>query len=160
MKQFDVKQERELNGNTFYVRPFPAFVSANISGEAAAFITPILTALAPLVGSKVTDETSLMDLDVEKVAPLLADSLSTMSGDKVELLMKKLLVKHGNISVELADGSEVQKLTEDLANEVFCGDTQDMFILAYDVIKANFSGFFKKLGGRFGGVLNALLAKV
>ena len=166
MKQFDVKQTRELDGNKFYIRPFPAFISANMSGELSALVVPVLASLAPLVGKgmKLDESSSVMDMDATDIVPLLADSLSTLNGDKLESLLKKLLVKHGNISVELDDGmgglKEVQKLTEDLANEIFCGDTQDLFILAFDVIKANFSGFFKRLGDRFGGVLNALLEKV
>lgn len=33
---------------------------------------------------------------------------------------------------------------------------QDMFILCYEVIKVNFSGFFKKLGVQFGRQLRAM----
>ena len=49
-------------------------------------------------------------------------------------------------------GEKVRLLTEDLANEVFCTDVQDMFILAFEVIRTNYNGFFKKLGDRFGKV--------
>ena len=47
-------------------------------------------------------------------------------------------------------------LTEDLANEVFCEDVQDMFLLAFEVIRTNYNGFFKKLGGRFGPLIEGL----
>jgi hypothetical protein len=162
MKQHDVKQERRLNGNTFYVRPFGAFKAANISGEVFALLTPILVRIAPIVaGAQVkADSISLLDIDSEKAAPHLANASSGISGDKLEALLKKLLIQYKNISVELEGKNEAQLLTEDLADEVFCGDTQDMFILALDVIKANYSGFFKKLGGQYGKVLNDLLQKV
>ena len=48
-------------------------------------------------------------------------------------------------------------LTEDLANEVFCEDVQDMFLLAFEVIRTNYNGFFKKLGGRFGSLVGDLM---
>lgn len=158
MKQFDVKAERTIGENTFYVRPFPAFVSANLTGELASLVTPLIASLAPLMadGGK-GDDSSVLDLDAEVAAPALAKGMSSLSGDKVEGLLRKLLTKYKNISVELADGSEAQVLTDDLANEVFCGEAQDMFILAYEVIKVNFSGFFKKIGNQFGGALSGLL---
>jgi hypothetical protein len=74
----------------------------------------------------------------------------------VEVLLHKLLTKYRNVTVELSDGSDAQILTDDLANEVFCGDAQDMFILAFEVIKVNFSGFFKNLAIPFGKVTSAL----
>jgi hypothetical protein len=36
-------------------------------------------------------------------------------------------------------------LDKDLADEVFCGNVQDMFVLCVHVIKLNFNGFFEKL---------------
>ena len=161
MKQHDVKQERKLGGNTFYIRPFGAFKAANMSGEILSLITPILAGIAPVVaGAKVTDdEVSLLDMDAEKVAPHLSNAMSGISGDKLELLLKKLLTDYKNVSVELEGKKEAQILTEDLANELFCGDAQDMFILAFDVIKANYSRFFQKLGGQYGKAINAFLVK-
>jgi hypothetical protein len=145
MKQFDVKSQRTIEGNRFYVRPFPAFVSANLGGELMSSIIPAIGAVLPLVAGD-DKNTDILNLDAEVAAPALSKGLSGLNGDKVESLLKKLLVTHKNISVQFEDDNEVQPLTEDLANELFCGDAQDMFILAYDVIKANFSGFFKKLG--------------
>jgi len=95
-------------------------------------------------------------------AGALAKGASGISGDKLEHLLKKLLVQHRNISFEPVGGpfetkksSKPQLLTEDLANDMFCGDVQDMFILAFDVIKSNYSGFFEKLGNLFGDHIGA-----
>jgi hypothetical protein len=154
MKQFDVKATRVLNGGTFFIRPFPAFVSANLSGEIASLIMPALAAVVPSAGGK-TPEGGVLDMDVKDAAPALA----SINGDRVESLLKKLLVKHRNISVELAGEREAQPLTEDLANDLFCGDAQDMFILAFDVVRVNFSGFFTKIGGPFGALTDALTRK-
>lgn len=148
MKQFETKS-KTINGNTFYIRPFPAFTAANLTGELAALVTPLLGALAPLIGGA-GSEKGLMDIDIDMAAPAVAGAFSSLSGDKLEMLMKKLLTKYNNISVELEGENEAQKLNDDLANEIFCGDAQDMFILAFEVIRINFNGFFKKLGGQSG----------
>jgi len=150
MKQFEATK-RLLNGNTFYIRPFPAFTSANISGELFSSFTPMLGSLAPMVATATKgSKSSFLDMGAEEAAPMLAQGLSSLNGDKLERLLKKLLVKHNNISVELVGSDEVIPLNEDLANEIFCGNSQDMFILAFDVIKSNYSGFFENLGDLFG----------
>jgi len=165
MKQHDVKQERILGSNIFYVRPFGAFKAANLSGEVFSLLMPILISIAPVVmkGRAKTgtaeEMASVLDVSAEEIAPHLANATAGISGDKLELLLRKLLIENNNISVEL-DGKEgPQPLDKDLANEIFCGDIQDMFILAFDVIKVNYSGFFKKLGGQYGKAINAFLAK-
>ena len=70
-----------------------------------------------------------------------------IDGNKLERLMKKLLLG-GNVVIEYEDeNGETQQdtLDQDLANEVFCGNVQDMFVLCIHVIKLNFNGFFKRL---------------
>ena len=161
MKQHNVT-EKAISGNKFYIRPFGAFISANLSGEIMSLITPIIASVAPALSGAVSensDDMNLLDIDAETVAPALAKGLAGISGDKIEKLLKKLLVQHKNIAVELEGEKEPENLTEDIANEIFCGDTQDMFILAFEVIKVNYSGFFKSLGGQFGKAVNGLLQK-
>lgn len=150
MKQFDAK-EKTIGDNTFYIRPLPAFSATNLSGELAGLITPILASIAPLVGNGISD----MELD-ELATPAFTGALSSMSGDKVEKLMKKLIIQYGTISVDYEN--ETVKLTEDIANEIFCGEVHEMFLLAYEVIRINFNGFFGKLTGQFG--LEGLLTKM
>jgi len=152
MRRHEVKQTRVLNGNTFYVRPFGAFKASNLSGEIFSLFSPILAGVAPILAGEGNNDgqASVFDIDAEKAAPHLANALSGINGDKMEKLLKKLLIQYKNVSIELEGEDEAQILTEDIADEVFCGDAQDMFILAFDVIRANYSGFFKKLGGRFG----------
>lgn len=131
----------------FYITPFPAFKAANLTGELASVLAPLLGILAPLV----SDDKDLGDVDVNEAAKAMS-GCSAISGDKLELLMKKLLIG-GHIVVELPDEDgniEPQRLDMDIANEVFCGEVQDMFILCFHVIKLNFNGFFKKLGGLSG----------
>lgn len=162
MKQMEVT-EKTIGENTFYLKPFPAFVAVNISGELAAILTPMLGGIAALVGATSngsgTEEKpdSIMDVEIEDALPALSQAFSGLSGDKFERLMKKLLIDHKNISVEgEATDGDAKLLTYDLANEVFCGDVQDMYILCFEVIRLNFKGFFTKLGAQFGNLKDLL----
>lgn len=157
MKQLE-SREVTVGENTFYIRPLPAFKAANLSGELAALVLPLVTGLTSLIPSGTTAENmgnGLFDIDVKDAGPAISAAFSSLSGDKIESILKHLLIAGKNISVEVP-GERVQILTEDLANEVFCEDVQDMFILAFEVIRTNYNGFFKKLGGRFGPVVEAL----
>lgn len=157
MKQLE-SREVTVGENIFYIRPLPAFKAANLSGELAALVLPLVTGLTSMIPAGTTAENmgnGLFDIDVKDAGPAISAAFSSLSGDKIEAILKHLLIAGKNISVEVP-GERVQILTEDLANEVFCEDVQDMFILAFEVIRTNYNGFFKKLGGRFGPVVEAL----
>lgn len=157
MKQLE-SREVTVGENIFYIRPLPAFKAANLSGELAALVLPLVTGLTSLIPAGTTAENmgnGLFDIDVKDAGPAISAAFSSLSGDKIEAILKHLLIAGKNISVEVP-GERVQILTEDLANEVFCEDVQDMFILAFEVIRTNYNGFFKNLGGRFGPVVEAL----
>jgi hypothetical protein len=150
MKQMEPR-EVTVGENTFYIRPLPAFKAANLTGELAALVLPLISGLAPLLSviDSEKEGNGLMDLNVEDAAPAIAGAFSSLSGDKLEAILKHLLISGKNIAVEVP-GEKAKVLTEDLANEVFCTDVQDMFILGFEVIRTNYNGFFKKLGDRFG----------
>lgn len=162
LRQTEPKKE-SINNYNFYIKPFPAMVAANLTGELASLLTPVLAALMPLVGNENEEKSEgdggLLDIDVNQAAASMAKSMEGFSGNKVESMMKKLLVAHKNIVVEIPamDEDDIETgeyeqevLDMDLVNEIFCGEVQDMFILAFYVIRLNFNGFFKKLAGRFG----------
>lgn len=173
LRQMEPKKET-IGDYNFYIKPFPAMVAANMTGDLASLLTPVLAALLPLVGSDKGDGESgegdggLMDVDVDQAAASMAKSMDGFSGKKVESMMKKLLVTYKNIAVEIPeldeDGIETgdyeqEILDMDLVNEIFCGEVQDMFILAFYVIRLNFNGFFKKIADRFGKVGEELVKK-
>lgn len=153
MKQHETRSEKTLSDTTFYIRAFPGFTAAHMSGELLSIITPAIAGLVPLaVGG---EQSNALDMDLS----MFTKALSVLNGDKVEALLKKLLTKHKNISVEMEDG--VKLLDDELANEVFCGSAQDMYILAYEVIRVNFPGIFKKVGSLFGSPnLAAIMEKI
>lgn len=141
LKQMEATNVK-IGENTFFIKPFKAFEAVNLSGELTSVISPLVGAIAPLVGNE-----NILDseVDVRKVA----DSFSgiDIDGNKLERLMKKLLLG-GNVVIEYEDKSgetQQEALDQDLANEVFCGNVQDMFVLCIHVIKLNFNGFFKRL---------------
>jgi hypothetical protein len=154
MKQMEPRTVT-ISDNTYYIRPLPAFKAANMSGELASLALPILTGLTPLLGGENSDK-GLMDIDLAEAAPSVQNAFSGISGDKLETLLKHLLLTGKNISVETPDSEKAQLLTEDLANEIFCEEVQDMFLLAFEVIRTNYNGFFKKLADRFGPAIQGL----
>lgn len=160
MKQMEVT-EKTIGENTYYIKPFPAFTAANLSGELAAILTPLLGGVVSLVGTGGTGSKpeNISDVQVDDALAAVTKAFGELSGDKIERLMKKLLIDNGNISIEGdVTGGKAKLLTYDLANEAFCGEAQDMYILCYEVIKLNFNGFFRKLGTQFGS-LKEVLAK-
>ena len=153
LKQMEPTMET-VGGYNFYIKPFAAFKAANLTGELASVLAPLLGALAPLVSDQ--KEGSLMDIDAAQAAEALSNC-TNISGDKMEKLMQKLLLG-GHIVVELPDEegeTKAERLDMDIANEIFCGEVQDMFILCFHVIKLNFNGFFKKIAGLSGKVGSA-----
>lgn len=146
LKQLEPKKET-IGGLNFYIRPFPAMVAANLTGDLASLLTPVLAALMPLVGNSDNEsdgeDGDLMDIDVNDAAASISKSMEGFSGSKVESMMKKLLIAHKNVVVELPvmDEDDVETgeysqeiLDMDIVNEIFCGDVQNMFILAFYVI--------------------------
>lgn len=155
-----------VGGIKYNIRPFPAFKAANISGELANMLLPFFGAVVGLIpddngnkedskddGSESNTDISLSNIDLSEAAEALSRA-SNIDGGSVELMMRKLLLG-GHISVhDIPDDSGnvvgSQLLTEDLANEIFCGELQNMYTLCYHVIRINFNGFFKKLVARSG----------
>ncbi len=149
MKQMDVTTKK-IGDFYFYITPFPAFTAARISGELASVIAPVLGSLSPLMkGADVNNAVNIADMDVDEAFPAVADALSQLDGEKFEHLMKQLLIDYKNIAYD-NENNETERLTYDAANEIFCGEMQDMLILCWEVIKLNFGGFFRKIAGQSG----------
>nr|DAE92077.1 MAG TPA: tail assembly chaperone protein [Myoviridae sp. ct5xZ3] len=155
LKQMSPTKETIGNMN-FYITPFGAFKAANLTGELANVLAPLLGVIAPFVNDKSGKGLMDTDIDTKQVGEAMSNC-STISGDKVETLMQKLLLG-GHIVVEYNDESgkkQSDELDMDLANEIFCGEVQDMFILCFYVIRLNFNGFFKKFAGLSGAEKSA-----
>lgn len=145
--------QKQIGEYVFYIYPFSAFKAANISGELVSLISPILVSILPSVVNKDDDDggdESLLDMDISAAMPSIMQACSTLDGDKVEHMMRLLLTQNRNISFEHEQERRVKWLSEDDMDELFCGSIEDMFVLAVEVIKINFKGFFKRLGNLSG----------
>lgn len=151
MKMQDAKKV-VVGGNNFYIRPFSAFKAARISGDVLQVAIPVLGALLPALN--LADGKEILDSNVEEFLPSISKGFEGLSGEKLEKLLRTLLVESGNIAVDF--GGETVVLTEDILDELFCLDVQYMYVLAFHTITANYSGFFKRLGIQFGGATERL----
>lgn len=170
MRQLETT-EVEVDGQQFYIRPFPALKAAGISGELARTLAPLMSILVPIVealddtddnGNPMKDENgniihkSILDMDAKKVGFALASNLSSLQGidgETVERTIKMLLLTHQNVIVTTEDDygeKKPQTMTEDILNEVFAGRVQNIFVLCFYVVKVNFQGFFGKETNQFG----------
>ena len=153
-----------IGNATFYIYHFSAFTAANITGDLTAILVPVLASLAPTVVGALTSEDnsdeSVFDMDISTATPNLVSALSAIDGNTLEKLLRKLLVKHQNISYETFDDKTVRWLDDNAVNELFTGELADMLLLAAEVLKLNFKGFFKKLGNQYGDQLTVAMSKM
>ena len=152
MKKMEVTK-KTIGDTTFYIRPFGAFDASNISGELSAVVVPVVTSIAPIVSIFANDKSeNVMDMEIDKYLPAIGSALAGVGGNKVELLVKKLIVDYNNISFDDEDG-KTSRLTFEDADDIFCGDVFGMYRLCYEVIKVNFKGFFDSIVSLFGSAL-------
>ena len=55
LKQLETR-EVNVGENIFYIRPLPAFKAANMTGELAALVLPLVSGLAPLLSAVDTEK--------------------------------------------------------------------------------------------------------
>ena len=150
----------------YYIRPFSAFLASNISGELIATLSPVLGTLVSFFdeagksGDEITAN-SIMDMDLSGSAITVVQAFKSVDGAKLEKLLRTLLCAHRNIAFAPAGTSEgeIETLDASYIDKVFTGEIENMFLLALEVIKVNYSGFFKKLSSRSGGAAELLRAK-
>ncbi len=144
--------EVEIGDETFHIRPFAAFTASNVLGQLNVLLAPLFGGAGPLL-KMLFEKDKAMDLDIGEALPALTNTLLTLRGEKVESYLKMLLIQHQNVSWDEhleKGGTNTVLLTESRANEIFCGNVEDMFTLAYHVIVFNYADFFPKLASQFG----------
>jgi len=135
----DESKDVEINGYEFHIFPFSAFKAANLSGELFSVVGPALGGIAEISGKG-------LDKDIDFTA--FNALFNALDGDKVEGLLRRLLIANRNISVDL--NGERKWLTGEIADTLFCGAMLSMYKLAFEVIKLNYGDFFGGLGTLFG----------
>lgn len=154
--------EQKIGGNTFYIYPLPAFTAANLSADVISLLAPLIGGIAGALGTQdggLGESKDLMDMDVSEAAPHIAGAFSSLSADKTERLLRNLLMNK-NVVVKQEGSADVDYLTEDKCNEIFCGNVQNMFVLAFHVIKVNYGDFFESIGSRSGSVKTAVMSMI
>lgn len=142
--------QKEIGGYTFYIRPMSAMKCACLSGDLAAVVVPLMTALLPMMGG------DAKDMNIVEAAPAIAGAFSTLSGEKIKSLMYALLVDGRLIGVEGPGLDGAKMLDEQVMDIVFAKNAQNMFILAFYVINENFGDFFGSLGTQYGDAIEKL----
>lgn len=155
--------EKHIGRYTFYIYPLTAFAAARLSTEIISLLAPLVGGIAGALKGGGSDENgndggnrkSLMDMDVSEAAPYLAGLFSSLSADKTEMLLRELLLG-GQVAVSEEESQDAEYLTEDKCNEVFRRNTQNMYVLAFYVLKENYGDFFESIGNRSGSVADAV----
>ena len=146
---------KTIGDKTFVLFPFGAFYAANLSGELARLLGPFLVSIFSIVDANSSD---LEGKSIGDLMPTLIPGFQSLHGDDLEMLLKKLLVNQKNISVQYRDDDgklHTDLLTWDLADEIFSQHFEDMLQLALEVINLNWSDFFTKLRGQYGGLIGS-----
>lgn len=151
--------EKTIGKYTFYIYPLPAFEAAALSTEVAGLFAPLFGGIAEAFQDSTNGSTeekkSFMDMDISKAAPYIANAFSSLSSAKVEHLIRCLLLDN-HVAVCEAEVSEAEYLTEDKCNEVFRGNVQNMFVLAFYVLMENYGDFFGNIGSQSGSAVESL----
>lgn len=142
--------KKEIGGYTFYIRPMSAMKCASLSGDLAAVVVPLLSALLPLAGGEIED------INIVEAAPAIAGAFSALSGERLQKLIAALLIDERKIGVEGPGINGATMMDEKTMDIVFAGNAQNMFVLAFYVINANFGDFFGSLGTQYGGAIEKL----
>ena len=140
-------KEVQIDGISFFISPFPVFTAARITAQLSKVLSPILGGVIALLGSEDdTGEDTEKDLSEDVVAaiPAFTAAMQGLSPAEFEKLARELLVNSRNIAFKNQDYPNGEILTEDAVNAIFAGNTQNMYILAFHVIKENYGGFFGK----------------
>ena len=140
-------KEVQIDGISFFISPFPVFTAARITAQLSKVLSPILGGVIALLGSEdETGEDTEKDLSENVVAaiPAFTAAMQGLSPAEFEKLARELLVNSRNIAFKNQDYPNGEILTEDAVTAIFAGHTQNMYILAFHVIKENYGGFFGK----------------
>ena len=136
----------------FKVRPFGAKDATYIFGDVAAIILPILGTVSVASDDKDAVNMEMFDgMDMDKDS--LVKALARINGNALSKLVSELLLDHSNIRVLDPEKNTYGVMGEDDFDEIFCQYLAGMLNLCAEVIRLNFSGFFKDASTLFGGLI-------
>ena len=136
----------------FKVRPFGAKDATYIFGDVASIILPILGTVSVASDDKDAVNMEMFDgMDMDKDS--LVKALARINGNALSKLVSELLLDHSNIRVLDPEKNTYEVMGEDDFDEIFCQYLAGMLNLCAEVIRLNFSGFFKDASTLFGGLI-------
>lgn len=157
------KMEVTVSGTSFYVAPFPVFTAARITAMLSKVLSPVLGGIIAILGGDeesddVTseedgDEMPVNRSDIAAAMPAFVEAFNSLDPVEFERLMRELLINSRNIAWKNEDAPGGEILTEDTLNALFAGNVQDIYILAFHVLRCNFSGFFERFKNLSGSPL-------
>ena len=151
MKRMEMR-DVSIGEYQFKIRPFGAKDALYIFGDVASILLPILGSVAVASDDKDAVEMEMfdgVDLDTES----LTKALGRINGKALSKLVSELILEHSNVSYRDPDRGSYQPVTEDEFDEIFCQYLAGVFSLCAEIIKLNFSGFFKDASTLFGGLI-------
>ena len=151
MKRMEMR-DVSIGEYQFKIRPFGAKDALYIFGDVASILLPILGSVAVASDDKDAVEMEMfdgVDLDTES----LTKALGRINGKALSKLVSELIMEHSNVSYRDPDRGSYQPVTEDEFDEIFCQYLAGVFSLCAEIIKLNFSGFFKDASTLFGGLI-------
>lgn len=156
------KTEVTISGISFFVAPFPVFTAARITASLSKVLSPVLGGLLAILGgeddeedsaAEDTDISSVSRSDVAAAMPAFVEAFNGLNPLEFERLMRELLINSRNIAWKSDESPDAEILTEEVLDALFAGNVQDMYILAFHVLKCNFGGFFEKFKNLSGNQL-------
>ncbi|MCD8201908.1 MAG: hypothetical protein LUD47_07580 [Clostridia bacterium] len=143
MSKYDETKEYKVGGHSYFVKPFRAMTAVRLSADVLKIITPFFDGFVQ--GDNLSD---LKNLDLSVIVDGLEKCLADTDGKQIEDALEKLLIRHDNIAVDY-DG-QTQYLTEEILDEWMAGDIENIFVLAFYVVKENYQGFFARFSTQSG----------
>ena len=135
--QLNKAYEVTVGEHTFSVRKFDIFTNSRITFNIMSTVAPLLGSLDALSGDSEEEHG-------ENILSNLTGALAGMDGNRLEALLRELLLDEGCIAYDN------ERLTKDTLNEIFCGDLYGLLHLAVKVFMLNNEKSFTMLGTQFG----------
>ena len=143
-----VSTTKNIGGVDYVIHPFPALQVINFEFQIAPVIIPVITGLLPLLSDLQGNNKNIMDLDISMITGGIMQGLGAMKPETFLKFAIDMLSK-----TYLRAGGEL--LTEAKINDHFQGRIKDIYLLIFEVMKANKFSFFELGAGGIGmGITN------
>ena len=149
MKEIGNRTEIKLktvNDVVFHVQCFDPFTALRVLGDLQRVLSPIV---GSMVGSANATDVESINILSKSISNICNGLHEYVDGETLVKLIEKL-VREDYISVSI-EGGTPKRLSKDLVNLVFNGNPGGVLELAYEVVKANYGGFFTIFSTLFGG---------